>query len=166
MHYTDLLIKLTKIGWCHSLHPPITKGKYDIEAITHEIAHVVTCDKKPDDFIREYYEDRWADNLQGSVADLIDNTYRLDVEKDENEFLTSLITREVLHRLGITDLDETEVFRNLCMNLVGKKYFGNSVLTQRKQVIRRDYNKMAKTHKGTVELHADQIMAYYREVMA
>lgn len=143
--YLNLADRLEKVyGWVPTISSEDELS--NIEAITHEIAHVLTCDGELDDYI-------WSEN---EVNELICEAFRHDKElMDKNEFLTSAITRDVLRHInGINEeLEEEVIFRNLRMNL---QTYGSPIY-QNHSDIRKEYKKYFSQTKEYV----NKIIEYY-----
>src|SRR5690606_35854787 len=81
---------------------------YNLEALTHEIAHVVSCGEK-------------IEVISTKEVDLlIKERFKTNTDRDHNEIITSAITREVLSRFNV-ECDDM-LFDNMMMNLSKETY--------------------------------------------
>lgn len=162
LKYLKLCGKLKELGW----FADATTVCEHIEVITHEIGHIVSVTQK-----RPVVMD------PKQVDELLKANLKTEAKLDKNEFITSAITKEVLHRIGIYTQDD-EIVESLIGN-IGKKTIEDlsgirltattdrTVLHDRKKTISKiaaiKCEELRKTSK--IQGFADRIMKYYDEVL-
>ena len=151
--FIGLFSRLKKAGWKTDLI--IENRNEHIEAITHEIAHLVTLG----------YD--IAVCSQSDVNGLIEEATcysdprRAAISKDKNEFEASATTKIVLHRLKIFDQDYM-ILDNLSMNL--RENFRENFQYKYEYFDFLEQKCIRVANHKKIQRCADIIMNYYKQI--